>query len=113
MMKLYGYQVITSPLLTVDGKPYQEKRTWKERLFSSPWRPFRKTNTIVPQIPSRTTYVCKENNTIIMHPIIWEEIKNSPKFEGAWNDETFFETRYFYGIRPQTDYHSCITLTGV
>jgi hypothetical protein len=113
MATLYGYQVITIPFLTVDGEPYEVIRTWKERLFTFQWRPFHKTNTITPQVPSRTTYVCKENNTIIMHPIIWEEIKNSPAFEGAWKDETYFETRYFYGIHPKADYNSCITFTGV
>lgn len=63
-----GKRVITNINLFVAGNPYEVRRTWKERLFSKPWKPLRKTRTVVPMVPSREIYCT--NDCIIMHPAI-------------------------------------------
>lgn len=62
-----GLQVIEDPNMTEPGAPIVVLRTFRERWFSRPWRPFRYTKTIVPQVPMRTTYVL-EDRFVIMHP---------------------------------------------
>lgn len=42
-------------------------RTWKERLFSLPWKPFTKYKTISK--PNLTIYYLG-NNALLMHPIM-------------------------------------------
>ena len=69
---LCGFRIIENPMLTVAGEPYTVKRTWKERLFSKPWRPTRATKTIVPQVPSRE--VVQYGRTLIMHPVLKKEL---------------------------------------
>jgi len=46
-------------------------RTWKERLFTFPWRPFVKVKTISK--PSRVIYKLG-NYAIMCHPIMAQEI---------------------------------------
>ena len=72
---LGGMKVQFSKTLTMDGEPYQKKRTWPERLFSKPWRPMVKTLTVVPQIPSDEIIIAPGHDTIIVHPETWPRIQ--------------------------------------
>jgi len=54
-----GYRVIEERRLTEEVT-----QTWKERLFSWPWRPFKKTRTV----PSATAVMW--GNTLILHPVM-------------------------------------------
>ena len=36
---MFGVKIIESLLMVEDGAPYEVKRSWRERLFSRPWRP--------------------------------------------------------------------------
>jgi len=63
-----------------DGDPYIEKRTWKERLFSLPWNPFKRTKTVVPKVPSKRVLVF--SNTVIVHPEMARILRNS-NFHGG------------------------------
>lgn len=60
-----GLTVFANPLLT-DTKIRDVPRTWKERLFSWPWRPQIATRKEVYQVPSEKIYVMGDK--IICHP---------------------------------------------
>lgn len=47
-------------------------RTWKERLFSLPWNPFKKQKTVVDHKP--TAFACMPERVIYCHPDIADEI---------------------------------------
>jgi len=68
-----GFKIVTNIHMTIDHK-YNIKRTWKERLFTLPWKPLQKTRVIIMQVPS--TEVIVNGNTLIMHPEIAKELKN-------------------------------------
>ncbi len=68
-----GFKIMENPLMTEAGEPYEVKRSWKERLFTRPWRPFKKTRTVVPQIPSRQ--IIMMDRIIYMHPILKAEVE--------------------------------------
>jgi len=70
-----GYRVVENISMVVDGDPYYEKRSWKERLFSFPWNPFRSLNKIVPKVPS--TEVIMFENSMIMHPEIASKLRDA------------------------------------
>lgn len=72
-MNISGFRIITSLAMCEDGEPYEVKRTWKERLFSSPWQPFRKTRWITPQIP-RKDVLRLANGDLVMHPSVADEL---------------------------------------
>lgn len=66
-MNINGMKIIEDINMTEEGEPYQIRRSWKERLFSRPWRPRQRMKTIVPRVPSEKCYLLG-NNTIMMHP---------------------------------------------
>lgn len=68
-----GYRVVENISMTLAGEAHKEKRTWKERLFSLPWNPFKSHNITIPQIPS--TEVIMFENSMIMHPDIAEKLR--------------------------------------
>ena len=67
MILPFGVKIIVNENLTEDGEPYEITRTWKERLFTLPWKPLRKTKTVIPQVPSSQIYGL-EDGTFVMHP---------------------------------------------
>jgi len=68
-----GKQVITSPYLTKMSEPFSAKRSWKERLFTRPWQPFKSTKMITEQIPSDEVLLF--DGKIVIHPITLEKLK--------------------------------------
>ncbi len=68
-----GMRVIESLYLEQDGEPVTVRRSWKERLFSRPWKPFQRMRTVIPRVPYRG--VVKLNaNTLVMHPAMVAEL---------------------------------------
>lgn len=66
-----GIPLYESPVLVVDGTPYEVHQTWCERLLSWPWRPWRATKWVVPKIPDPNVYVIDApsgGQRIIAHP---------------------------------------------
>lgn len=61
------FKIRESIFVTEDGEPYEEPRTWRERLFSLPWRPLQATRTITPKVPSRAVYELLDGS-LVMHP---------------------------------------------
>lgn len=66
-MLLSGMHVIESLYLTEAGEPYAVRRSWRERLFSRPWRPMTATRTITPQVPMKGGFHLADG-TLVMHP---------------------------------------------
>lgn len=62
----HGLHVIESPYLLQDGKPYEVRRTWRERLFALPWQPFLRTRVVVPKVPHRG--IVRLGTTLVVHP---------------------------------------------
>jgi len=73
-MMLAGMKVITSEWLTEPGEPVQVPRTWRERLFTRPWQPWRATRTHIPQVPSTQGYIIN-GDTVVLHPVRFEQLK--------------------------------------
>lgn len=71
-----GMRVIESPYLEQDGEPYTVRRTWRERLFSRPWRPLKATRVVVPRVPYRGAYSLNAT-TIVMHPAVLRELRQT------------------------------------
>lgn len=64
----HGYKIILNRQLSTPI-PEEINRTWKERLFSWPWRPFKKTKIIIRYEPIKTIY--SDGNKLIMHPEVF------------------------------------------
>lgn len=69
-----GMRVIESPFLEQDGAPYEVRRTWRERLFTRPWRPLVTTRTVVPKVPYKGA-VQLNAHTLVMHPAMLRELR--------------------------------------
>ena len=69
-----GHRIIEDPNLT---EPKEILRTTKERLFSLPWRPWRKMKTI--QIPKQEAFIMDiplmGGKVIVMHPSYAEQLR--------------------------------------
>jgi hypothetical protein len=77
MNHINGFKVILSEILTEVGKAYEVARPWRERLFSRPWNPTKKTKICHPIIPSRSVY--QTDDGLIMHPVMFAELKSQIK----------------------------------
>jgi len=69
--QLQGFTFIMNPNV-YDEVRTQVKRVWKERLFSIPWNPFKKTKTTVQHKPM--VLVDVGGRVIYCHPDIADEI---------------------------------------
>lgn len=61
-----GFKIIKNVLLTKAGEPYEVNRTWKERIFTLPWRPLQAKKLVTPQVPSDD--ILRHGNKLYMHP---------------------------------------------
>ena len=88
MALINGMNFTTSNLLTIPGEPYQVKRSFKERFFSLPWRPFKSEKTVIPQIPDPKVLIM--GDTVVMHPAIFDafqkELRLTPLCSGMFSD---------------------------
>jgi hypothetical protein len=71
---MFGYKIILNSNLVIDAKPIAMVRTWKERLFTRPWKPFLAIKMIKSQVPDPNGYFLG-NDTMVMHPITAERLK--------------------------------------
>lgn len=75
---LSSIKIIESTAMVERGTPYKVRRTWRERLFSAPWRPSRVFNWITPQVPMKSAMVLA-CGTMVMHPAIAQALRDSTK----------------------------------
>jgi hypothetical protein len=73
---IWGYQIITSPLL-VDQKQELVKRSWKERWFELPFRPWQKTKVEIYYVPKKEYYILEKQKTIVCHPEMARQLKEA------------------------------------
>ncbi len=62
---------MTNTHLTIPGKATEVGRTWHDRWFSLPWRPWVKTRMYAPQIPDPHIYKMSDmldGQCFVMHP---------------------------------------------
>jgi len=72
-MLFNGMRIVEDPHMLVPGEPETIDRTWGERLFSLPWRPWKATKVIIPMIPSKE--VLRYQDYWIMHPVVAAQLK--------------------------------------
>ena len=76
----YSLIVITSEYLVVESGekiPKEYRRSWKERLLTLPWRPWRSTRIVMVPEMIPDPHVYRLNDVVLMHP----------RTKGAiWND---------------------------
>ena len=75
---MLGVKIIESRLMVEDGEPYDVKRSWRERLFSRPWRPLRPTRMVVPKVPKREVIILPDGS-LVMHPEIAKMLRQQTK----------------------------------
>lgn len=68
-------RIIEDVNLTEDGPPITVHRTWRERLFSRPWRPFMRTKEVTPKVPYRGALKMPDGS-LVMHPATAREFRN-------------------------------------
>ena len=85
---LPGINIVEDINLTLPGETIEVERSWKERLFTLPWRPFTKTKIKMLMLPSPELYLFREHNLIVGHP---ETIKKLYKELEKVNAETAFD----------------------
>lgn len=67
-------RIVESIFLTELGEPIELARTWRERLWSWPWQPWRRTVMYIPLVPYKGA-VRISRNTILMHPETARQLK--------------------------------------
>ena len=73
---------VYSNLYILDREEYTYTRTWKERLFKRPWRPFRKTEQRYRDVPGSKAMIAKlpDGNTVIfIHPLYKHKMEKAIK----------------------------------
>ena len=71
------YKVIEDKTLVEFDYEFVVKKSLKERLFSWPWRPFKKEITITNTKPSKLIY--KKDDCLVMHPTVAKRLRNYVK----------------------------------
>lgn len=74
-----GMRVIEDVNL-VTAQPLVVNLTWRQRLFSWPWRPWESTKVVVQYVPDQRVYA-KDDSTIVCHPVIAQKIKEVLKVQ--------------------------------
>lgn len=87
-----GERFVANNLLT-KSRTEEVQRTWKERLFSWPWRPLKTTKYVTTQVPSRD--VLYSQGTYFAHPDLIAEIARAAEGGGCkcdgdrvWTEES-------------------------
>lgn len=65
ILTLHGMPLHENPLLT-EQEEYTIRRTWKQRLLTRPWRPWRATIVRTRRVPSKQIYAL--NGAFFAHP---------------------------------------------
>ena len=84
----FGIRIIENVNL-VDLKIEFVNRTWKERLFTIPWTPWKKTKVVQHKIPKQEFYLIDSKEfggkVVICYPVMVDELKKSlNKVERLW-----------------------------
>lgn len=69
---LLGFKIHQNSNMLDDGPPEERVRSWKERLFTRPWKPWKKTKWVPTKVPS-CTILHMPDGSLMMHPIMFRE----------------------------------------
>ena len=72
---LNGYKIQPEAIACSEVVHREVDRTWQERWFSRPWRPFKKTRTVTETVASDRVLVI--DGTIFCHPDLAEKINQA------------------------------------
>ncbi len=64
-----GLQIIENKNMVIEDGTTIIKRSWRERIFSRPWRPLQRTREITRFVPDPDVYLIRDRNIIIAHPV--------------------------------------------
>lgn len=70
-----GIPIYENANMVIDGEPYEVRRTWRERLLSRPWRPWRATRWVTPKIPDPRVLAGPNNRWFMAHPMVADRIR--------------------------------------
>ena len=68
------YKVIEDKSLEEFDYEFTLKKSWKDRLFSWPWQPFKKEIVVTSTKPSKLVY--KRDDCLVMHPVVAKKLRN-------------------------------------
>jgi hypothetical protein len=103
MEKIAGYTLVEDMTLTVPGPIVDEdrwvRRTWKERLFSRPWKPLisKKQITVKVQtyLPDPQHYFIHKNKEIVGHPQTLQKLKQTTEEQEKLSSLNNYYTQRF------------------
>lgn len=72
-----GLRIIEDSTMVIDGEPIKVVRSWKERIFSLPWRPLKRAKIVVSKVPNPNVYRYKDY--MVMHPDIAKQLREHIK----------------------------------
>ena len=67
-----GLQVISSKNMT---KEKTVSRSWRERLFSLPWRPLQKTKIV--RVTTEDVFIDRQRSIVYCHPSLLNKVRNA------------------------------------
>jgi hypothetical protein len=76
----YSMPIIESEFLTVFAGIRVRKRTWKERLFTWPWKPWKATLSETLYKPDENVYIVPDSSghkSIMCHPSVAAQVRAS------------------------------------
>ena len=74
IMDQFGEHRVYPNQLMMDEVREWVPRTWKERLFTLPWRPLISQRLVIHREPSRKIFKLHDGS-MVMHPALWAEMK--------------------------------------
>lgn len=77
---VHGVRIMEDPNLVRDGAPRYVRRSWRERLFSRPWRPLQRTRIVTPKEPSPEVLRIRPG-VVAMHPATAQALRESVRKE--------------------------------
>lgn len=86
---LHGLKIITDLNLTIQDGTIIVNRSWKERLFTRPWKPWVATKEIFNIIPDPNMYFIEKEGIVFAHPVtarrLYDEFDQSFGEKESWN----------------------------
>jgi|TARA_A100001391_G_scaffold33224_3_gene17985 hypothetical protein len=70
-----SYRIVEDINLT-ETESYEKVRSWKERLFTFPWKPLQKVKVCHKVVPSKEVFVT--DNMLVCHPFVAQELRKLP-----------------------------------
>jgi len=72
LANIAGKQLIENPNMVVFGESYDVRRSWRERLFTRPWKPWVIFKRLTPMVPMKKLLLAGDK--IIGHPEAIKEL---------------------------------------